>query len=138
MIRVAKMYHPPSGGELRGKHVPSMLILGPLGPMQKELIPALFRIAGDPEQGGDQFLLHRSERAEDQHRRHVLSPQFAAGRGVVHLRHADHGSPRMTNTADSLPGIRSRRSVQGERSAGGSRTGTGRAFPRLRQASAVS
>jgi len=49
MIRVAKMYHPPSGSELRGKHVPAMLILGPLGPMQKELIPALFRIAGDHE-----------------------------------------------------------------------------------------
>jgi len=49
MIRVAKIYHPSSGGELRGKRVPSMLILGPLGPMQKELIPALFRIAGDHE-----------------------------------------------------------------------------------------
>ncbi|NPV05366.1 MAG: hypothetical protein HPY67_11600 [Syntrophaceae bacterium] len=49
MVRVAKIYHPPSGSERRGKHVPSMLILGPLGPLQKELIPALFRIAGDHE-----------------------------------------------------------------------------------------
>ena len=49
MIRVAKLHHPPSGLDLRGKHVPSMLILGPLGEMQKEMIPALFRIAGDHE-----------------------------------------------------------------------------------------
>ncbi len=47
MVRVAKLHHPPSGNELRGKRVPSMLILGPLGEMQKEMIPALFRIAGD-------------------------------------------------------------------------------------------
>jgi hypothetical protein len=49
MVRVAKLHHPPSGSDLRGKHVPSMLVLGPLGPMRKEMIPALFRIAGDHE-----------------------------------------------------------------------------------------
>lgn len=49
MIRVAKLHRSPAGGKLRGKHVPSMLILGPLGAMQKEMIPALFRIAGDRE-----------------------------------------------------------------------------------------
>jgi len=49
MIRVAKIHRSPSGRELRGKRMPSMLILGPLGAMQKEMIPALFRIAGDHE-----------------------------------------------------------------------------------------
>jgi hypothetical protein len=47
MTRIATL-HPPEMKH-RGKHVPSMLILGPLGPMRKEMIPALFRIAGDHE-----------------------------------------------------------------------------------------
>lgn len=49
MVRVAKLKRPPSETELRGKHVPSMLIIGPLGPLRREMIPALFRIAGDHE-----------------------------------------------------------------------------------------
>lgn len=47
MTRIAKL-HPP-GMKLRGRHVPSMLILGRLGEKQKDIIPALFRIAGDHE-----------------------------------------------------------------------------------------
>lgn len=49
MERVAKLHRVPSGRELRGKRVPSMLVLGRLGERQKEIIPALFRIAGDHE-----------------------------------------------------------------------------------------
>jgi hypothetical protein len=49
MARVAKLHRVPSGSELRGKRVPSMLVLGRLGEKQKEIIPALFRIAGDRE-----------------------------------------------------------------------------------------
>lgn len=49
MTRVAKLHRTPSGRELRGKHAPSMLILGRLGAIGKEMIPALFRIAGDRE-----------------------------------------------------------------------------------------
>lgn len=49
MSRVAKLHRVPSGGERRGKRVPSMLVLGRLGEKQKEIIPALFRIAGDHE-----------------------------------------------------------------------------------------
>ena len=37
--------------ELRGKHKPSMLILGSFEKLKQELIPALFRIAGDREIG---------------------------------------------------------------------------------------
>ena len=37
--------------EMRGKHKPSMLILGRFEEMKQELIPALFRIAGDREIG---------------------------------------------------------------------------------------
>jgi hypothetical protein len=37
--------------EMRGKHKPSMLILGSFDEMKQELIPALFRIAGDREIG---------------------------------------------------------------------------------------
>ena len=47
MTRIAKL-HPP-GMKVRGRHVPSMLILGGLGDKQKDIIPALFRIAGDHE-----------------------------------------------------------------------------------------
>ncbi len=47
MTRIATL-HPP-GMKLRGRHVPSMLILGRLGEKQKDIIPALFRIAGDHE-----------------------------------------------------------------------------------------
>ena len=49
MVRVAKLQRSPSGGEIRGKRAASMLILGQLGAMQREMIPALFRIAGDHE-----------------------------------------------------------------------------------------
>jgi hypothetical protein len=49
MSRVAKLHRVPSGRELRGKRVPSMLVLGRMGEKQKEIIPALFRIAGDHE-----------------------------------------------------------------------------------------
>ena len=40
-----------SGRELRGKHKPSMLILGSFEKLKHDLIPALFRIAGDREIG---------------------------------------------------------------------------------------
>ena len=49
MTHVAKLHRSPSGEERKGKHAPSMLILGVLGEKQKEMIPALFRIAGDHE-----------------------------------------------------------------------------------------
>jgi hypothetical protein len=37
--------------EMRGKHKPSMLILGSFEKLKHDLIPALFRIAGDREIG---------------------------------------------------------------------------------------
>ena len=37
--------------EMQGKHKPSMLILGSFEKLKQELIPALFRIAGDREIG---------------------------------------------------------------------------------------
>ncbi len=37
--------------EMRGKHKPSMLILGSFEELKQDLIPALFRIAGDREIG---------------------------------------------------------------------------------------
>lgn len=40
-----------SSREMRGKHKPSMLILGSFEKLKQELIPALFRIAGDREIG---------------------------------------------------------------------------------------
>ena len=40
-----------SNREMRGKHKPSMLILGSFEKLKQELIPALFRIAGDREIG---------------------------------------------------------------------------------------
>jgi hypothetical protein len=49
MSRAAKLHRVPSGSELRGKRVPSMLVIGRMGEKQKEIIPALFRIAGDHE-----------------------------------------------------------------------------------------
>jgi hypothetical protein len=38
-----------SSREMRGKHKPSMLILGSFEKLKQDLIPALFRIAGDRE-----------------------------------------------------------------------------------------
>ncbi len=49
MSRVAKLHRVPSGRGRRGKRVPSMLVIGRMGEKQKEIIPALFRIAGDHE-----------------------------------------------------------------------------------------
>jgi hypothetical protein len=49
MSRVAKLHRVPSASERRGKRVPSMLVIGRMGEKQKEIIPALFRIAGDHE-----------------------------------------------------------------------------------------
>jgi len=40
-----------SSREMRGKHKPSMLILGSFEKLKHDLIPALFRIAGDREIG---------------------------------------------------------------------------------------
>jgi hypothetical protein len=40
-----------SSREMRGKHKPSMLILGSFEKLKQDLIPALFRIAGDHEIG---------------------------------------------------------------------------------------
>ena len=40
-----------SSREMRGKHQPSMLILGSFEKLKHDLIPALFRIAGDREIG---------------------------------------------------------------------------------------
>lgn len=73
MVRVAKIYHPPNGSERRGKHAPSMLILGPLGPMQKELIPTLFRVAGD----------HEIRHVDITHSPDVLDPERLRGYALV-------------------------------------------------------
>jgi hypothetical protein len=50
-MRAASLHRPQFGRELRGKRMPAMLIMGSLGKMQKELMPALFRIAVDHEIG---------------------------------------------------------------------------------------
>jgi len=47
MSRLAQRHHVPSAGERRGKRVPSMLVIGRMGEKRKEIVPALFRIAGD-------------------------------------------------------------------------------------------
>ncbi len=50
-MRAESLHRPQSGREVRGKLAPAMLIMGQLGKLQKELIPALFRIASDHEIG---------------------------------------------------------------------------------------
>lgn len=64
MVRTAKLHRSPSGGEIRGKRAPSMLVLDQLGPLRKEMIPTLFRIAGGGERssGVDQRERHRCGR----------------------------------------------------------------------------
>ncbi|MGE5800025.1 MAG: hypothetical protein ACM337_06830 [Syntrophaceae bacterium] len=51
MMRAESLHRPQFGRDLRGKHTPAMLIMGQLGKLQKDLIPALFRIASDHEIG---------------------------------------------------------------------------------------
>jgi hypothetical protein len=51
MVRAERIYLSQSVRETRGKHKPSMLILGSFEKLKQDLIPALFRIATDHEIG---------------------------------------------------------------------------------------
>jgi hypothetical protein len=51
MMCAERIHQSQHDRELRGKHKPSMLILGSFAKLKQDLIPALFRIASDHEIG---------------------------------------------------------------------------------------